>query len=199
VGKASGIVLAIVGVVVMLAVTSFAAVTMTAYAQGNITYTTYTGEDLSFEYPEGWIVEEKTSRFDRGADITAHTSDFDNYQEIRIFKLVSVSASLSLKSIAEAQLEAELAPFGYGIDSENRLIEDIAINELQIDNEASATFLTAIYDKDTDEPNTANKFVVTKHAGQVYLFVYLGYPWEFDSPENTANRDHIFNSIKWID
>ena len=38
-----------------------AAVSQTAFAQENITYSTYSDEDLSFEYREGWLVEEKTA------------------------------------------------------------------------------------------------------------------------------------------
>jgi len=182
-------VLLVVSVVVLLAVAGVQDVE----AQENITYTTYTDEDLSFEYPEGSIVEERTGRFDMGPDVSVWAPDSDiNHQYMAITKMHEPMLT-DLRTFAQMSLDSALDGFRSDIEYYASVIEGVSLDDLQIDNEIAATFLYATYERENDNPEAARNRVIVEHDNGIYSFVYESYAENFDSPENTAVREHFFN------
>ncbi|MGH9986856.1 MAG: DsbA family protein [Nitrososphaeraceae archaeon] len=175
----------------------FASMVVISYAHA-ITYATYADTEFAFEYPAGWVVEVKESRFDQGPDIKVTPSTSDGQSDvIQIYKLPEMLTT-SLESMAQGQLNAELANYRFDTDLEARVIEGVSVDELRIDSETAATFLVATYDRDTKDVLYANEFAIANHNGHDYLFIYGNIARQFDSPEATEIRGHFFNSIKWI-
>ena len=94
---------------------------------------------------------------------------------------------------------------GFDSDYEKRLIESANVTKYGIGGEKAGAFTYVLDSKDytdgetTTTPVSAIEVVTTIHDGKSYIFSFFASPENFDNPTLTEIRQHMFNSIKWLD
>jgi hypothetical protein len=93
---------------------------------------------------------------------------------------------------------------GFDVDYDGRLIEGANTTRYQIDGERSGAFTYVLDKKDftsgetTTTPDSAIEEVATIHDGKEYIFSFVASPENFDNPTLTQIRQHMFDSIRWV-
>ena len=172
----------------------------TSAQQQATTWKTYSNSKFGFsiDYPSEWIIKEKTNRFETGVDLTIQSSNI----------LTPTTSEFTFNGGKPAPSDdiSFLTDFGkrqlvdnyFSIDSENRLVEDVNTSKYIIDGEKAGSFTYSSIDKRTNEALVGVEDVTTIHNGNFYIFQYLTNVKYFDNPLNSAIRQHMFNSIKWL-
>lgn len=166
----------------------------TAFAQKQ-QFATYTSEkyDIQFQYPIGWTIKEKTSRFDEGGDITVRSPNLLTMFGIEYKDALSLFRTLDIKDAAKTMISIlEASLFGFDV----RIIEEP--NLVTIDNKTAATAVIAAEERYYDPPfKFLDQQWIVIIGSNAYLISYLDSPIEdFDSPSHAMIRDHFIKSIK---
>jgi hypothetical protein len=182
------------GLVIFL--TSISLFTSENYAFG-IEFSNYTSEKykIQFEYPVGWTVTEKTSRFDSGFDISIEdpTSFIDKFNILSIEDAITEYGSLDINTATYTSLESLTDMYEYNV----KIIEKPSF--IIIDNHKAGTYLITLEKKYEKYPiKLANQAWLTFIGDSAYHFGYMGSTSNFDDPENIEIRDHFIKSIKFI-
>ena len=169
----------------------------TAFAQQQ-QFTTYTSEKygIQFQYPIGWTIKEKTSRFDEGGDITVRSPNLLTMFGIEYKDALSLFKTLDIKDAAKTMisiLEASLFGFDVRIIEEPRLVT--------IDNKTAATAVIAAEERYYDPPfKFLDQQWIVIIGNNAYLISYLDSPIDdFNSPSHAMIRDHFIKSIKFLE
>ena len=169
----------------------------TAFAQQQ-QFTTYTSEKygIQFQYPIGWTIKEKTSRFDEGGDITVRSPNLLTMFGIEYKDALSLFRTLDIKDAAKTMisiLEASLFGFDVRIIEEPRLVT--------IDNKTAATAVIAAEERYYDPPfKFLDQQWIVIIGNNAYLISYLDSPIDdFNSPSHTMIRNHFIKSIKFLE
>ena len=165
---------------------------------GSPLYLNHTSDkyQVQFQYPAGWDLTEKSSRFDEGADIQVHS--YTPPSGIMIISYVNLSDTES--SLGFDQLVYQL--YKDNIDSdyskEIKVIEQPSF--LTIDGQRAGTFLYTSKDKYEENAvkSAIQTWIVTPTPGQGYIIMFSTSPDNFDMPEVIEIRDHIIKSIKFL-
>jgi hypothetical protein len=166
----------------------------TAFAQQQ-QFTTYTSEKygIQFQYPIGWTIKEKTSRFDEGGDITVRSPNLLTMFGIEYKDALSLFRTLDIKDAAKTMISIlEASLFGFDV----RIIEQPHL--VTIDNKTAATAVIAAEERYYDPPfKFLDQQWIVIIGTNAYLISYLDSPIDdFNSPSHTMIRDHFIKSIK---
>jgi|SRR5215211_6496978 len=163
-----------------------------------VEYTNYTSEKykIQFDYPSDWIVTEKTSRFDSGADISIEPSS-----TLKGYFTVIFGDDDLVTDFGASNVEAAVYKF---LEEQTRGIYDVRIIEkpsfITIDNQKTGTYLITLEKKYEKYPSKlASQFWLTFVGERGYLISNTALASNFDTPENTGIRDHLIKSIKFLD
>ncbi|MGI0033214.1 MAG: hypothetical protein ACRD97_08080, partial [Nitrososphaeraceae archaeon] len=170
---------------------------LAASPSSNVTSATMTNYSSSlyqiqFQYPSGWELSEKTSRFDEGTDISVMG--------------FSPSALISILYLNESSIE--------GIDLQSRLYEyfKLSIDDYEkeyrvieqpsfatIGNQKAGSYLYTHKDKYEDFAIKYATQVWTTYVGNHgYLLSFTASTDQFDAPYIKQIRDHFLSSIKFL-
>ena len=184
--------------VIITALLSIFLVTLldTAFAQKQ-QFATYTSEKygIHFQYPIGWIINEKTSRFDEGGDITVRSPNLLTMFGIEYKDASGLFRTLDIKDAAKTMISIlEASLFGFDI----RIIEEPHL--VTIDNKTAATAVITAEERYYDPPfKFLDQQWIVIIGSNAYLISYLDSPTnDFDSPSHTMIRNHFIKSIKFL-
>ena len=170
----------------------------TAFAQQQ-QFTTYTSEKygIQFQYPIGWTIKEKTSRFDEGSgDITVRSPNLLTMFGIEYKDALSLFKTLDIKDAAKTMVSIlEESLFGFDV----RIIEEPRL--VTIDNKTAATAVIAAEERYYDPPfKFLDQQWIVIIGNNAYLISYLDSPIDdFNSPSHAMIRDHFIKSIKFLE
>ena len=170
----------------------------TAFAQQQ-QFTTYTSEKygIQFQYPIGWTIKEKTSRFDEDSgDITVRSPNLLTMFGIEYKDAFSLFRTLDIKDAAKTMVSIlEESLFGFDV----RIIEEPRL--VTIDNKTAATAVIAAEERYYDPPfKFLDQQWIVIIGTNVYLISYLDSPIDdFNSPSHTMIRNHFIKSIKFLE
>lgn len=184
--------------VIITALLSIFLVTLldTAFAQKQ-QFATYTSEKygIQFQYPIGWIINEKTSRFDEGGDITVRSLNLLTMFGIEYKDASGLFRTLDIKDAAKTMISIlEASLFGFDV----RIIEEPHL--VTIDNKTAATAVITAEERYYDPPfKFLDQQWIVIIGSNAYLISYLDSPTnDFDSPSHTMIRNHFIKSIKFL-
>ena len=168
----------------------------TAFAQQQ-QFTTYTSEKygIQFQYPIGWTIKEKTSRFDEGGDITVRSPNLLTMFGIEYKDALSLFRTLDIKDAAKTMVSIlEESLFGFDV----RIIEEPRL--VTIDNKTAATAVIAAEERYYDPPfKFLDQQWIVIIGNNAYLISYLDSPIDdFNSPSHAMIRDYFIKSIKFL-
>ena len=163
-----------------------------------VEYTNYTSEKykIQFEYPSDWIVTEKTSRFESGADVSIDPPSLSKGLFNILYgddDLVTDYGSSDIESATYNVLESQTQG-----TYEVRIIEKPSF--MTIDNQKTGTFLITLEKKYEKFPSKmAAQHWLTFVGDKGYIITNIASTGNFDNPENMQIRDHFIKSIKFLD
>lgn len=160
-----------------------------------IKWTPYTNNKLgiSFEYPAGWTVEEKTDRFATGPDVLVYNKQSSPLQS---FKFVDHKKGfdtplkiLGLEFVANSLQTTVLK------DPNARSIEDVSMDKFKVGRQPAASFLIK-YSYPVQD--VGRQFFLVVNNDKVYTLGYDNTRQNFDTPISQGILNHILNSFKFI-
>jgi len=156
---------------------------------------------FSIEHPQSWLISEKQSRFESGVDLTIESPDISNPNHGAFtFSNAGPTPTNNIRILMNMVINEMVG--GFDLDYDRRLIENANITRYKIDGENAGAFVIVLDSKElgdsTPVPVTAAEIVMTIHNGKSYLFQFMSRTEDFDSPSLTGIRQHMFNSIKWL-
>jgi hypothetical protein len=170
-------------------------------AINNTQWSTYNSSKLGFsiEYPSTWDVHEKQSRFEQGTDLTISSPDpFSPLGGQFDASVIGKSPTTNVMMLTNTAINEIVVDY-FDVDYEKRLIENANLTRYTIDGERAGTFVSVLQDKEDDlNLGTASETVVTVHNGTGYILQFFNSAENFDTPETTDIRQHMFESIKWF-
>ena len=152
-------------------------------------WTTYMNNDISFDYPSDWEVEEKQNRFDTAADVSVS----DGSAKFFVLKLDNAKSKLfksfgladSVKALEEAAAR----------DGSTNIIEETDVTKYKIGGERTGTFLSTKTDE--TDPYALQIFIVS-HNGKTYSLGFRETTSTFDDPETQSILNKIVQSFKFL-
>jgi len=156
---------------------------------------------FSIQYPQSWTISEKQNRFESGVELTIESPDISDPNR-GAFNFVSSGPTPTNNIRILTNIIIDELVGGFDVDYDRRLIENANITRYKIDGENAGAFLFVTDSKElgdrTPVPVTAAEVVMTIHNGKSYFFQFISSPETFDNPILTDIRQHMFNSIKWL-
>jgi len=160
---------------------------------------------ISLEYPQGWEIEHKQSKFDEGPEVTISDNSESNLGEIKILKPNKVG------SVYDAELAALTAQNAVSDKEGTRVIDDVNMDLYKVGGEDAGTFLfttpnplstmlsesgksSSMLDQFMDD--YAQQILVTVHNSKMYSFGFQAPTGEFEGYDSIM--DHVFKSIKFL-
>jgi hypothetical protein len=171
-----------------------------------IQWANYTNDKFGFgvEYPQSWIIEERQNRFENTVEtaiIAPGTKSDTNWGRFN-FENASPSTTSNIRVLTNLLMDAAIG--GFDVDYDGRLIEAANTTRYQLGGERSGAFTYVLDKKDftggetTTTPDSAIEEVATIHDGKEYIFSFVASPENFDNPTLTQIRQHMFDSIRWV-
>lgn len=152
---------------------------------------------IGFEYPSDWTIKEKTNRFEEGAHIAV--TDMINFGMLSIVygeDLITDFGSTNLKTAVEKSLEGSMADYSY----EYSVIERPSYN-ITIGGQPAGTSLHTM--KEGYPENSLlwaiQSWIVFIGDDRGYIISFMSPADTFDSSDVTEVRNHMINSIKFLD
>jgi hypothetical protein len=160
-----------------------------------VEFSNYTNDkiNIQLEYPTGWKIIEKESRFDSGPDVMI--ADYSLSKNINIVAPDTPSGfDFGTEELTDLTLTAVTRQY----DKEYKTIESPSLTT--IDDEEAGTFLITEQDKYDDYAvKYAKQAWIVPKDNKSYVFTFISSSSVFDDPENVEIRDHLINSIKFLD
>jgi hypothetical protein len=175
--------------------------TQTNNTTNQIQWKVYTNNKFGFsiEYPQSWIVSEKQSRFEDRVELEIESPDISDPNS-GAFNFVDASPTpiSNIKVLTNIAIEDTLGIFD--VDFSFRLIDGANVTKYEIYGEKAGAFTYVLDSKEYDDsiPVVAVEAVNTIHNGKAYIFQFMSATENFDNPTLTDIRQHMFNSIKWL-
>lgn len=160
-------------------------------------YSDYTSTKyhITFQYPSDWTVNEKTNRFEEGADIKI-SIDHPGRPQMTIDYTENLLSEYRNHDIENAVRELQnrfTSDFSY----DYRMIEQPTF--LAIDNVKTGTFVFTFKAKDISDPITgAMQLWLTYVGNSAYLLNFISTPDTFDSAENEEMRSRLISTIRFL-
>ena len=162
---------------------------------------------ISLEYPSGWEIERKESKFDEGPEVMISDNSESNFGELKILKPITADSSFF-----DAEFATDTAQSGIYEREGARVIEEVDMNKYEVDGNEAGTFLYTYTSSFSDYfPDTGNslssstsslfdleyaqQMLLTVYKNKVYAFAFEADIDEFDIYSDTM--DHMFKSIKF--
>jgi hypothetical protein len=143
---------------------------------------------ISFELPNNWT---NTKQIQSKEVMTLLTVDPKQTQ--------AFSASLVLsnqsKALATVEQFSKNAVNKTSSSPSFKMIQPLDFSKYTINGEKAGIY---VYTNKLTSHITESQALLTIHNGKHYLFIYSGFPPQFDSPEQKAIRDHILKSIRFL-
>jgi hypothetical protein len=143
---------------------------------------------ISFELPNNWT---NTKQIQSKEVMTLLTVDPKQTQ--------AFSASLVLsnqsKALATVEQFSKNAVNKTSSSPSFKMIQPLDFSKYTINGEKAGIY---VYTNKLTSHTTESQALLTIHNGKHYLFIYSGFPPQFDSPEQKAIRDHILKSIRFL-
>lgn len=165
---------------------------------------------ISLEYPTGWEIEHKLTKFEEGPEVTITDPADSGTGKILIIKPLTLRSSLF-----DTELVAQIAQNQVSNEEDARIIDEVNMNSYKIDGKQAGTFLYSVpnpitkaipsFGKLQESPTLGNIFkmddyarqiVVTNHNKKIYVFGFEATTGDFEGYNSIM--DHIFESIKFI-
>jgi hypothetical protein len=171
-----------------------------------IQWANYTNDKFGFsvEHPLSWIIEERQNRFENTVEtaiIAPGTKSDPNWGRLN-FVYASPSTTTNIRVLTNLLMDAAIG--GFDVTYDGRLIEGANTTRYQIGGERSGAFTYVLDKKDftggetTTTPDSAIEEVATIHDGKEYIYSFVASPENFDNSALTQIRQHMFDSIRWV-
>ncbi len=149
---------------------------------------------IQFQYPSDWAVDEKTGRFDEGADIAVDSPTISDGFIIIESVNATGDSGLAFKSHVYNLFKAEVTG---DYSKEHVVIEKPSF--MTIDNQQVGTYLLTSKDKYEESANKwADQTWIVSMPSHSYIIKLTSIVDVFDNPTTTEIRDHFIKSIKFL-
>jgi hypothetical protein len=143
---------------------------------------------ISFELPNNWTnIKQMQSK----EVMTLLTVDPKQTQAFS----ASVVLSNQSKALATVEQFSKNAVNKTSSSPSFKMIQPLDFSKYTINGEKAGIY---VYTNKLTSHITESQALLTIHNGKHYLFIYSGFPPQFDSPEQKAIRDHILKSIRFL-
>lgn len=149
---------------------------------------------IQFQYPSNWAVDEKTGRFDEGADIAVESPTIsDGFIMIQSVNSTGGSGSAFKSQVYNLFKDAVSGDYS----KETAVIEKPSF--MTIDNQQAGTYLLTSKDKYEESAyKWADQIWIVSMPSHGYIIRLTSIVDVFDNPTTTEIRDHFIKSIKFL-
>ena len=160
---------------------------------------------ISLEYPQGWEIEHKQSKFDEGPEVTISDDSESNLGKLKILKPTRVG------SLYDAELAALTAQNAVRDKEGTRIVDEVSIDLYDVAGEEAGTFLYTFPNPLSElllksgKPTSMFKDFLNDYAQQILITVHNDkmYSLGFQAPTGEFEGydviiEHVFKSIKFL-
>lgn len=170
---------------------------LSSYKDGfGLQYTNYSSDkyQVQFQYPVGWDLTEKASRFDEGTDIKIQSSSLPGglilMQYLNLTEISTSDFQTLFYQLYKSSITGDYS-------KEIKVIEQPSF--MTIDGQKAGTYLYTSKDKYEEfATRVAGQYWIISVANRGYLFAFDAATNVFDYPQNKEIRDHFIKSIKFL-